>query len=261
MVKHNTADIYFYSYNIYVENLMPGQDFVYRTEKVGWMLNFVLDGMVEINGIALSEGSWRLSYNEVGDRTIRTAGESKSEILLLFLHKNPYADSHFDRTNQHGVFNTSQAYPIFKIISCLKNPVRHMDINIWITGYIRLLIALLKHTTPKKRSFRYQELKKIYNVVTEMENVVNDFPQPAELVRRTGMRKSRFQNACLALYGQSAQKIIHHLKMNRAFDAIVVDRETITTASTSLGYRHSPNFITAFHDHFAVTPMEVLQTM
>jgi AraC-like DNA-binding protein len=260
MNKRKSAKIYFYLYNMYGENLIPGQNILHRMEIAGWVLDFALEGRVEINGIALSEGFWRLSYNEVGDRTIRTAGGGKSEILSLFLHENTYADSHFTRANTEGIFNVTLAYPIFKIISCLENPVQNMDIDIWITGYIRLLIAQLKHMSTRKRSYKYLELKNIYKAVTELENIVDDFPLPAELVRRTGMQKSRFQNACLALYGQSAQKIIQHLKMTRAFNAISVDRETITNTSALLGYRYSPNFITAFHEHFAVTPMEVLQT-
>jgi AraC-like DNA-binding protein len=259
MNMNNTADKYYYLDNIYVENLMHGQTVVHRLEKAGWILDLVLDGIVKINEISLAESSWQLSYCEIGDRIIQAGTDRTSEILSLFLYENTYADARLAMKNTDGIFNVTFAYPILRIISCLKNPVQHVDINMWIGSYIRLLMAQLGRVSIRYRSIKYPELKKVYFAISEIENGVDYFPTPAEIVRRSRMQKSRFQIVCLELYRQSAQKIIQHFKMTRAFKEISVEKETITNTSDLLGYKHSPNFITAFHEHFAITPFDISQ--
>jgi AraC-like DNA-binding protein len=259
MIRTSDTDIYISPIYLYAERLNSGETILHRVMETGWILDFSLDGAVEINGIELSPAMWKLSFVEKSDRIIKRLVESQSGFLSLSLHENPYMEFIFRRGEYESGFTNLMIYPLLKIISILKDEIHESDKDIWLKCYIQLLLSQLNTPNSVKCTFRFDELSRVFQAVTALNYRIEKFPSPAEIVMETGMNKSRFQKACLAIFDQSVRKIIQHLKMNQAFKAIIIERKEINDTSASLGYRHSPNFITAFHSHFSLTPMEAVR--
>jgi AraC-like DNA-binding protein len=244
--------------NLFFKKLNPCGYVKQELDRSGWVLDFSLDGTMVINGIELPAASWRFENVEMGSRVINSASEEHSFFLSICLHENPYLDIILYR-NKKGVFSTAMAYPLLKVISFLEEKQSAFENDISLICYIQLLLIQLNKPDLQKSSYKYEELSEIYKLVSSLEGHIGNFPLPSEVIRKSGIHKSRFQKACHAIYGQSVQKIIHHLKMSHAYSAILKDRNEIVHISTSLGYGHSPNFITAFHNHFGITPKEAIR--
>jgi len=253
-------ELYYSSDNVFAEILVTGNGITQPWPSPVWILDLVYSGEVEFNSVALvSAGFWRLSHNHSFARSIRAGKGGHGEFLSIGLHENTYADRIFPEAEVTGAITTAMTYSIIKIVSSLKHDREKFGKNIWINCYVQLLINQLDISILSKRNYSCGEYKSVFYSISSLTKISDAFPSPRELARQTGMSQSRFQKICLELYGQSAQKIIQHLKMRQACSAILKDRKTISKTSSELGYRHSPNFITAFRNHFCITPMEAVQ--
>jgi AraC-like DNA-binding protein len=179
--------------------------------------------------------------------------------ISILLHKNPYAEFITGGIQQEGGILSSMGYPLLKLISLMhtRTPGSHKER--WVPAYIRLLFAELRREPLKKSSFRFTELKTVFDAVEELQTTSSDFPAASELIVKTGIPKFRFEKSCQALYGQPIKKIIQHLKMKRGFEELVNRGKNVMFTHTELGYDHSENFTTAFHKHFGITPLQAVK--
>jgi AraC-like DNA-binding protein len=246
----------FSSDHFFIEKLTFGQIASHQPQSAGWIMDFALKGTVVINGIELSKTEWKLSSLNEEKRVIKYTGNVPGSFLSLSIHENPYADSLNNLCR--GFISTEMAYPLLQIISLLLEGFRDPENDIKFKCYVQLLLIQLDNEEDCKCPFDFEELLTIDRVIRGLPDIVDHFPKPSTLFEITGIKKSKFEKACLAIYGLSPQKIIQHQKMTKAFNAILIDRMEISRASSKFGYRYSPNFITAFRNHFALTPFEAV---
>jgi AraC-like DNA-binding protein len=241
-----------------VENLKGSGLCNQRIENAGCLLDVSINGSVIINGLEMKAGQLRLQHQNAGERQITAMDRSSSDFLSIGINENPYASKGIHSFPIQKTITTEMAYPLVKIISLIKEDKHDTAKDIWLKCYIQLLLRLSEKSKSPRCPFNVSELMAIYRLFSEIRERKAIFPSPSKLIHLSGMNKSRFQKACFVIYGQSAQKIIQHLKMSRAFDFIVNERRDIESASTLLGYKYSPNFITAFKNHFSLTPFDAV---
>ena len=260
MLQDSKANIYSFSDILYVENLLRGENITHRLKSSGWIIDYALENDVDINGHVLRSGFFRLSYCGNLERTIKGNKDCQCEFLSVRLHKNPYMEFDFSEQGSQNLISPNMVYPILKLISVLKVEDSHICKNLAVKCYLQLLLFQFTKSTFIQPTIKFTVLKRIFLRIQKLTNIAEDFPLPSELAEQCRCSKLSFQKGCLLLFGQSAQKIIQHLKMNQAYESIVMKRKNIKTASIELGYNHAPNLITAFHHHFAITPMEAVQS-
>lgn len=260
MFQESNPNICSFSDIMYVENLLRGEHITHRLKNSGWIIDYALENDIDINGDVLRSGFCRLSFCDRLERTIKGNRDCQCEFLSVRLHENPYMKLNFSKPGYQNLIGPNMAYPILKLISALKVEDSHICKNMAIKCYIQLLTFQFATAAFIQPTMKFTVLKRIFFRVQKLTNFTKDFPLPSELAEQCRCSKLNFQKGCLTLFGQSAQKIIQHLKMNQAYESIVMKRKNITAASIELGYNHAPNLITAFHHHFAITPMEAVQS-
>lgn len=245
---------------LFAEQIEPGQLVKQRLPEPAWMLDFAFDGPFEIDGRRLSAGFWGISQCNAKQRVIKAIGPGKGDFFSVGIHKNPYADLEIQAFQKKGLFTASMAYPVLKLISGIlnNNNYKGSDKIKWTRTYINLLLIELSRDNTRKSPVSFGEFKAVYRTIEGLQEDSMNFPLPSVLVIKSGIKKFRFQRTCLTLYGQSCQKIIQHLKMKQAIELILNSSKSIDRISSEFGYDHSPNFITAFHKHYGVTPLEAI---
>jgi len=219
-------------------------------------IDFALGESAVTDGRLLTAGTWRFSPCPGTIRGIKKAGRNKGCFFSVVIPLEDYGKLPVKKFPPRGVFTSPMAYPILKLISGpgAEDTRYHDPLTLF---YIHSILVLLGDHSAKKPPVRFDELKSIYEAMEGLHPM--NFPTPSTLATQTGIKAFRFQKGCSALFGQSAQKIIQHLKMKQAFDDIQIHQKSIEETSIGTGYRHSLNFITAFHHHFGITPLEAAQ--
>ena len=241
----------------YAENISGGKSVTQHIDIKSTTLDFALAESFETEGKTLKAGTWNLCQHTVHEREILNSGKNKGDFFSIELHENTYL-AFFEKGYQKtGWFTKPMAYPILKLITLINSNNENGDKNTWIQIYTHLIMVELRSDSFKISTNNFDEMKKIYRSVKRLHTLSSNFPTPSELMQQSGVKPSRFQKGCLTLYGQPLQNIIRYLKMKQGFEEILENHKSIASTAYSLGYEHPDNFITAFHRHFSVTPMQV----
>jgi AraC-like DNA-binding protein len=243
----------------FADRMKRGGNLIHRLDQPGRVVDFALDQAFDIDGDALEAGTWRTSLCTGGKRKIKGIGWNKGYFFSAHIHENHYMEFETGRFRKNGFFTAPMAYPILKLISGMHIQDGDENSSLRTMSYIHSLFGLLKHEPSRKSSVVFGELKIIFEAIERLETIVPPFPVPSQLAHMSGIKSYRFQRGCLALFGQPPQQIIQHLKMKRAFEDLLDRRKTIQRTSATLGYRHVPNFSTAFHIHFGIKATKALK--
>ena len=237
-----------------MEQLRKRQVFSQQISIPSLVIDFAPDQDLELNGVLIPAASWRMERYRAPQKKVLNTGTGTGHYFSITISENHYPEWGIDGYAQRGMLNVPIVFTLLKIINRVIKPQGHDEI--WMEAYIHLLREQLEKPVTKKVGPRFVELKTIYEMGEGLNELNTNFPVPGELVRSSGLGINRFQKSFRECHGLSLQKMIQHLKMKRALESILLDGKSISHTSLELGYQHTANFITAFHKHFDITPME-----
>ncbi len=90
-----------------------------------------------------------------------------------------------------------------------------------------------------------------------LEVRLEDPPTVRELARLAGLNEAKLKAGFREIYSSTPHRMLHELRMQRAWDLLSNSRCHVASAGYAVGYRHPGNFSAAFARHFGVTAKSV----
>jgi AraC-like DNA-binding protein len=237
----------------YMPSLDGERRIIQSYSRPAWALIFALEKPCLVNNIKINADCWILQKTEI-DTKNTIEGEQSGGLLLISLQDVDYLEWKMDPIPDRGYLSITMLRAILDLLGTSPENQSYPGNSPEI--YINILIQLLYASPASKKSpFRFQEVLKIHQTI-QVLNTTRDliYATANDLIKQSGLPTHRFQRGCLEMFGQSIQSLIHHKKMNQAFELIVHKHENPVNTAKSLGYKHYGNFITSFRSYFGLTP-------
>lgn len=241
-----------------IKQYKKGQKMRHRVKSPSLIMDIVLDEALEIDGIIVNAGSWRIDHQFDGIRTVVNRGNCNGYLISFTMPDNYFSERRFDAFLNKGKVTFPMFYMIFKMLSVKKGTGEAEGIRREL--YARGLLSLIDDQGEKKINIRFDELRNIYAIGERLSGCTGKLPVTDELVRLSGLTKTRFQTGFMALFGLSPQKMIQHLRMKRAYEKWMSQKERLSTISEAFDYVHAANFVTAFRAYYGFTPAESVRS-
>ena len=114
-------------------------------------------------------------------------------------------------------------------------------------------LALLE-ANARLTNFSPQDLEALEQVKEKIDSSLQEIPSISDMAVEYNISQSRLKTGFKSLYGLPVRSYIQGLRMQKAQQLLMEKKLNIDHIAWELGYQHTSSFITAFKQHFGMTP-------
>jgi AraC-like DNA-binding protein len=110
-------------------------------------------------------------------------------------------------------------------------------------------------------SFMDDEIQKIQQLKSEIEQCFLMIENAGELYSKVGMNRSKINQGFKHLYGVSVAKFVHKCKMEYAYSMLKERKMNVSQCAFAVGYSNVGHFISAYKKLYGITPKQTMRQM